>query len=225
MMINYKKIYLSSQNNKQINKIYNELLANKWQFVILDINGTKKVLTKEKAFFEIADENNFLDLVSKDCYYKSYLICKNEQIDKQDLNLFYIYINKYKNILEKNTYGGKYIFGNIAVRTTTGFITTIRGKENLDDYTLVYNVNHNTHSVEVLSKKATLNAPLLHYLFQINKNLKTIVHINSEFDSSLPYYDYAFPGTVRDSIRDIHTSFNIKYHGLFYLFDNNENLI
>ena len=135
-----------------------------------------------------------------------------------------IYIQKYKDIMQKNIYGDKYIFGSVAVKTDKGFITTIRGKENLNGYTIVSNVNHINHTLNAINLKATLNAPLLDYLFK-NEKVKVIVHINHEYDDQLPYYDYAFPGTVKDSIRDNKTSFNIKHHGVIYLFDKNGNLI
>ena len=126
--------------------------------------------------------------------------------------------------MQKNIYGDKYIFGSVAVKTYKGFITTIRGKENLNGYTIVSNVNHINHTLNVINLKATLNAPLLDYLFK-NEKVKVIVHMNHEYDDQLPYYDYAFPGTVKDSIRNNKTSFNIKHHGLIYLFDKNGNLI
>ena len=76
----------------------------------------------------------------------------------------------------------------------------------------------------VSGKKATLNAPLLHNLFK-NEDIKIVVHINHKYDDRLPYLPYAFPGTIRDSLRDISESFNISHHGLFMLFDNEENMI
>ena len=48
-------------------------------------------------------------------------------------------------------------------------------KENLKDFTIVYKVNHREHIVEVANKKATLNAPLLHYLFDKNENIRVIL--------------------------------------------------
>ena len=44
-MINYKKIYVSSIDNKIIDETYKSLLKNKWNFVILDVNGVLNVLT------------------------------------------------------------------------------------------------------------------------------------------------------------------------------------
>ena len=58
-----------------------------------------------------------------------------------------------------------------------------------------------------------------------NKDVKVIVHINHEFDNTLPYNDYALPGTARDSIRNNESSFNIKYHGLFYLINSKDEII
>lgn len=223
-MNNYKKIYTSSINNKFIDEIYHKLLENKWHFVVIDVNGILNVLTKEKSMFEIDNEQQFINRFEQDIYYKTVINNNNISVNKNDLNVYDMYIKKYKDIMEKNIYGYKYIFGSVAVKTDKGFITTIRGKENLNDYTLVYNVDHKNHILKVENKKATLNAPLLDYLFK-NSKIKVIVHINHEYDNNLPYYEYAFPGTVSDSIRNNKTSFNIKYHGVIYLFDKDGNLI
>lgn len=224
-MNNYKRIEVNSIDDKVIDKIYDELLSNKWHFVILDINNRLKVLTKEKSIFDIDDEEDFLNSCLNDIYYKTEIIDSRENLNKLDIDLYYKYIDKFRSRLEKNVYGGKYLFGSVAIKTTNGFITTIRGKENLHDFTVVYDVNHKEHIVKVENKKATLNAPLLHYLFSKNKNIKIIVHLNGEFDKFLPTLEYAFPGTEKDSIRDINTSFNIRHHGLVYLFNEKGELI
>lgn len=223
-MSNYRKIYVLNINSEIIEETYRSLLENKWHFVILDVNGVLNVLTKEKSLFEINNEQQFINEFEQDTYYKTIINNQNMIVNENDLKIYKEYIEKYKNIMLRNTYGDKYIFGSIAVKTETGFITTIRGKENLNDYTFVNSVDHTNHTLNVSNKKATLNAPLLDYLFKNNK-VKVIVHINHEFDDKLPYYDYAFPGTVRDSIRDNKTSFNIKHHGVIYLFDKDGKLI
>lgn len=223
-MISYKKIYVSSIDNKIIDEVYKRLLENKWNFVILDVNDVLHVLTKEKSLFNINNEQQFINSCEQDIYYKTIIDNKSISINKNDLNIYIVYMQKYKDIMQKNIYGDKYIFGSVAVKTDKGFITTIRGKENLNEYTIVTNVNHKNHTLNVINVKATLNAPLLDYLFK-NEKVKVIVHINHEYDDKLPYYDYAFPGTVKDSIRDNKTSFNVKYHGIIYLFDKNGNLI
>lgn len=223
-MINYKKICVSNIDNQVIDKTYKNLLKNKWHFVILDVNGTLNVLTKEKSIFEINNEQQFINDFEQNIYYKTIITNENIIINQDDLRIYKRYIQKYKDIMQKKIYGDKYIFGSVAVKTNNGFITTIRGKENLNEYTLVTNVNHVNYTLNVINKKATLNAPLLDYLFK-NENIKVIVHINHEYDNNLPYYEYAFPGTVKDSIRNNKTSFNIKYHGVVYLFDKNGELI
>jgi len=223
-MENYKKYYTPIINNEIIEKMYNLLLKNKYHFIIFDENGKLKILTKEKSIFKIDNEKQFIKNFNENIYYKTTTINKRVKVNKNDLNIYKEYIKKYKIIITKKKYANKYIFGSIAVKTTNGFITTIRGKENLNDYTIVENVDHINHTVNVINKKATLNAPLLDYLFK-NKKVKVIVHINHEFDNKLPYYEYAFPGTKKDSIRNNNTSFNIKYHGVIYLFDKNGNLI
>lgn len=216
-MHEYKKLEVSSIKENDIDILYKQLLNNKYQFIILSFSNKKYVLTKERSLIEIKDENEFLNNVKKDIYYKTIIIKSNINVNDEDLNIYKFYLNKYKDKMSQKQYGDKYYFGCIAVKTDTGFITTIRGKENFDEYTIVENVNHNNHSVEVINKKASLNAPLLDYLFN-NKNVKSIVHLH-DFDEKLPYYEYAFPGTVKDSIRNFETSFNIKYHGVIYLFD------
>ena len=223
-MINYKKIYVSSIDDKVIDRVYKDLLQHKWNFVILDVNGILKVLTKEKSIFNINAEQEFINDFKQNIYYKTNIINENVMVNQTDLNIYKKYIEKYKDIMQKNIYGEKYIFGSVAVKTTSGFITTIRGKEKLNDHTIVTNVDHINHILNTVNKKATLNAPLLDHLFK-NENVKVIVHINHEYDNSLPYYEYAFPGTVKDSIRNNVTSFNIKYHGVIYLFDKDGNLI
>ncbi|MBQ7141254.1 MAG: hypothetical protein IJO32_07120 [Bacilli bacterium] len=223
-MVNYKKIYVLNINSEIIEETYRSLLENKWHFVILDVNGVLNILTKEKSLFKINNERQFINEFEQDIYYKTIISNQKMIINEYDLKIFNEYIKKYKDIILKNIYGDKYIFGSIAVKTENGFITTIRGKENLNDYTFVNSVDHTNHTLNITNKKATLNAPLLDYLFK-NDRVKVIVHINHEFDDKLPYYDYAFPGTVRDSIRDNKTSFNIKHHGVIYLFDKNSNLI
>ena len=223
-MINYKKIYIHSINDEIINEIYKKVLEDKLHFVILNVNGILNVLTKEKSVFEIEDEDQFINNFKQNIYYKTIINNQILVVNKNDLNIYKKYIQKYKDVMQKNIYGEKYIFGSVAVKTNNGFITTIRGKENLDDYTIVYNVNHIHHIVNVANKKATLNAPLMDNLLK-NAKVKLIVHINHEYDDNLPYYAYAFPGTVKDSMRDNRTSFNIEHHGIMYLFDENGRII
>lgn len=227
-MINYQHINKQSLDNKTIDQLYKDLLEHRWQFLIIETSNKKYCLTKEKSIFELQDEESFVNIANNDTYYKTTINLdkpKKELFYKKDLDLYQSYLDKYQCQMESTLYGDKYLFGSIAVRTKdNNFITTIRGKEDFLEYTIVTNVSHTTHTIEVTNKKATLNAPLLDYLFK-NPKVKAIIHINHSFDDTLPYYDYAFPGTTRDSQRPNHTSFNIRYHGVIYLFDENKNLL
>ena len=217
-----KIIYIQNLNT-DIDNLYSELLNKKEQFLFVSCKGIKYVLTKEKSIISINDTKAFLNSIKSDIYYKSIVKKYEINIDKKDLELYKQYIEKFKIKLTKKKYNDKYYFGCVAIKTSNGFITTIRGKEDLNEFTLVENVDHDNHIINVLNKKATLNAPLLDYIFK-NRKVKAIVHLH-EFDNELPFYDYAFPGTLKDSVRDNTTSFNIMYHGVIYLFDKNENIL
>ncbi|MBO5884346.1 MAG: hypothetical protein J6Q51_00955 [Clostridia bacterium] len=197
------------------------MINNKYQFLILNYKNKLFVLTKEKTILKINNKTEFINNCKKDIYYKTNIINKKININKKDLQLFNKNIKKYENILLKNK--NKYIFGCIAIKSKKGFITTIRGKQNLDEFVFVKNVDHKNNIVNTINKKATLNAPLLDILFA-NKKIKTIVHLH-KFDNNLPFYSFAFAGTKKDSFRKNNNSFNIIGHGVFYLFDKNNNLI
>ena len=212
-----------SNVDKEIDDVYKLLLDKKYQFVIIKNNEKYYCLTKEKSMFVIDDIESFISSAKEDVYYKT---IKEEvsEINEDDLNKYYAYIDKYKSKLTNNLYGDKYIFGSVAIKCDKGFITTIRGKEDLSDYAYVNYVDHDNKIVSVNDKKASLNAPLLSCLFE-NENVKYIVHINHEYDNSLVSYKYAFPGTLKDSKRDNSKSFNIENHGVFYLFDKEGEII
>lgn len=221
-MIKYKEISKEYLDQKLIDDIYKELLEEKWQFIIIEVKGVNYVLTKEKSLFEISDKEKFIKEANEDIYYHTEIKKRNDVLDEA-LDKFKAYINKYRKYLEKDLYGDKYIFGSVAVRLDDeSFITTIRGKEDLSEYTVVSKLDDRNKLVIVEGKKATLNAPLLANLFK-NKKVDVIVHINHYFDDKLPYYEYAFPGTVKDSTRNNETSFNIQYHGVMYLLDEEGN--
>ena len=217
-----KIIYIQNLNT-DIDNLYNELLNKKEPFLFVSCKGIKYVLTKEKSIIPINDTKTFLNSIKNDIYYKSIVKNCEINIDKKDLELYKNYIQKFNKQLTKKKYNDKYYFGCVAVKTNNGFITTIRGKRDLNEYTLVENVDHDNHIINVLNKKATLNAPLLDYIFK-NRKVKAIVHLH-EFDNKLPFYDYAFPGTLKDSVRNNTTSFNIMYHGVIYFFDKNGNIL
>ncbi len=109
-----------------------------------------------------------------------------------------------------------YIFGTVALRHPDGgFQTTARGKNEIKSQVHVLNVDHGKKEVTA-SHKATLNAPLLDYIFEANEDVSAIVHLHCQIDG-LPTMDYAPPGTIRDSCRHVTTSINIQNHGCFLL--------
>lgn len=220
----YSNRKLSSLTEENIESAYLTLLANKYSFMILSNNHQNHILTKERSLIPVENLEIFLKDREKDIYYRTIIQEKisSKNIEKP-LTLFHHYLNQYRYSLNK-LYGGKYRFGCIAVRIDNdSFLTTIRGKKELDEYTIVNSVDSKNHIVSVSGKKATLNAPLLSHLFK-NKNINVVVHLH-EFYPNLPYYEYAFPGTELDSIRENTTSFQIRHHGVFLLFDKDGNLL
>ncbi len=222
-MIKYLMLNQKDIKEETIDNAYIDLLKSGDSFGIISMSDKNYILTKEKSLFIVDDLNKFIEVANEDIYFKT-VYCNEEEYLKDDLNLYYKYINNYKNQMIK-VYGDKYIFGGVAIKTiNNNVITTTRGKENFNDYTIVTAVDFDNNVVYVKEKKATLNAPLIYNLLK-NKNIKAIVHINHKYDNRLPFLPYAFPGTVKDSLRDISKSFNISHHGLFMLFDNNEKMI
>ena len=81
--------------------------------------------------------------------------------------------------------------------------------------------------------RASLNAPLLHYIFRVRHDADYIVHYHEQHEE-LDTYPYAPPGTVRDSMRDNFrmvdldektASFNIENHGCILIFDKEGKMI
>lgn len=191
----------------------------------------KYAVTKERAVhpMELEDMVPWIMDILNDEYYST--VNKSIGNDKiADIPFMTVY-NKSCNELKKliNEYEnefvrcGDYVFGCVAMRFKTNsnsFVTTVRGKNELKDFVLVEDVDHESRIVTVFGKnKASLNAPLLHYLFKNNPECDIILHFH-KCDKSLDTLPYAPPGTVRDSIRDCNTSFNIKNHGVIRMFKN-----
>lgn len=95
-----------------------------------------------------------------------------------------------------------------------GFVTTSRGKNELEDYAFVSDVDHDKREVWcATSKKASLNAPLFDRVFTTFKDVEYILHFHHQ-RSDLATVDYATPGTDKDSQRVmVGPSFNIEGHG------------
>ena len=187
---------------------------------------TKYAITKERGEHKM-HKDEIIDFIW-DCIHDQYY--KTEIIDHdhitlpldEDMNKF----NLLKEIWKKRfTYTPEgYVFGTIAVKRANSMITTGRGKKELNSQGYVINIDHENLIVPSYKNKVTLNAPLLDNIFKNNPEAYYIIHLH-EFNKDIPTYDYAPPGTVRDSIRNIKGSFNISGHGCFLVFDNNNNLL
>ena len=79
----------------------------------------------------------------------------------------------------------------------------------------VLNVNHEERQILCVGGKATLNAPLLSTIFNQNANVDKIIHTHRRpfFDYN-SYHSWAPLVTVRDSQRNIDSSFYIELHGI-----------
>ncbi len=95
-----------------------------------------------------------------------------------------------------------------------GFVTTARGKNELEDYAFVSDVDHEKRKVWCATpRKASLNAPLFDRVFKTFKNVAYILHFHHQ-RADLATVDYATPGTDKDSQRVmVGPSFNIEGHG------------
>lgn len=158
-----------------------------------------------------------------------------EYIPDSQKDEFMELVKKYKFLFTHTPEG--YVFGCVAKRiilsenpSQVSFFTTIRGKNEIKNYTIVKNVEHKNRFVVVPigHHKASLNAPLLHRIFETRRDVDTIVHYHGDRDDLLTQ-KYATPGTDKDSLRTgfevINPSFNIEGHGCILSFDKKGNLL
>lgn len=152
-----------------------------------------------------------------DVYYAS-VFCGEEGVSSEIVGRVKALIKCYHNKFLRTEAG--LIFGTVAVRDGNGFVTTGRGKRELDSVVRVACVDHDKKKVYVGGNgKASLNAPLMAYMFE-NPRVDFLVHYHEQV-SGLPTYPYAPPGTVRDIDRPNNVSYNIRGHGCMLLFDKN----
>lgn len=113
---------------------------------------------------------------------------------------------------------GGLVFGSAAVKCGNGFWTTGRGKRELLERAKVESVDHAARKVAVSEGKASLNAPLMAAVFEALPLARSIIHGHVQ-RQGLPTLDWAQPGTVADSRREVRGSFNIDKHGCFIVLD------
>ena len=178
----------------------------------------KYAVTKEKSAIQMDIEGLacFVASAMEDVYYETKMVPVDNNIEDANIALYLGLINRYKrDFVEHNN------FGTVAVRLDNNrFITTTRTKTFGNDDLIKFVVVSVDHSSRVVTcagdKKATMNAPLLSYLLNINPQAKSIAHIHKQIEG-LPTLPYASPATVRDSIREMHESFNIEHHGCYLI--------
>jgi hypothetical protein len=123
-----------------------------------------------------------------------------------------------------------YMFGSGAVKMDDSgarFVTTARGKQEMADYAFVTRVDHKERKVYCATpKRASLNAPLFHWLFTNYYGIKQILHFHHQ-RSDLETLDYFTPGTDMDSKRAEANgpSFNIRGHGCILSYNKNGELM
>lgn len=189
---------------------------------------TKYAVTKERGVhtMDIGEMAEFIMQCVGDQYY-----CTVQSEDPPHLDYAKEMTDEFEKLAKR--FGGffkpvpeGYVFGTIAIRNPYGgFLTTGRGKHELDDKVWIKEVIHNDRLVIAWSdKKASLNVPLLDWIFKRNSNVNAIVHTHI-LDMWHPELPYAPSGTVRDSQRTVDKSFSIKNHGAFYLLDKEGNIL
>ena len=126
-----------------------------------DLN-TKFAVTKEGAEHRVLfpQQAKFMMDMINDEYYRTELVdidsinCSLRSLDQTETKTIEV-INRFKDkFIEKNGY----VFGTVAVRMENGFMTTARGKNEIEDLVVVDRVDHGKRIVYSHGKKATLNA-------------------------------------------------------------------
>lgn len=204
---------------------------------------TKYAVTKERTVINLSsnDYDKFIWEAIHDKYYSTHLVeynggvfCCLEKTSGWEVDLGGKYetilhrlVQKYNDKFDKVYGKNRYRFGTVAVRigSSNSFVTTARGKKEMEDVTTVFHVNHDSRTIFAWPKKATLNAPLIADIFRERKDIIAIVHYHESYSGNDRCYKlaYAFPGTVRDSKRAIDERsyyphiFEIEGHGTFEL--------
>jgi len=214
---------LSGVNHEELIRAAYEVLLGSRATAVFANDATdlklKYAVTKERGIHPLkhTDLAGWIYQMILDDYYSTKAL-KGELSEKASLSLRFL-----KQLVEKNSESfkqteGGYLFGTCAVRAEKGFMTTGRGKKELENFVWVMKVDHQKREVTTVGGKATLNAPLLDHIFKNVPEVHYIEHYHWKM-ALVPTLSYAPPGTVRDTIRNVKGSFNIEGHGCFILRD------
>ena len=231
------KLLSNVEHEELIRAAYGVLLESK--AVTVFANDTKDLMqkyavTKERGVHPIHNDEVaqwILDRMNEN-YYKTILTKgydENVYMSRAKKDLKSI-IKEHKNSFIKIEEG--YVFGSAALRFKQKeywrFITTARGKNEINDFAFVHTVNHDKKEVHcITNKKASLNAPLFHNIFRKFNNVQYILHFHHQRDDLITQ-KYATPGTYEDSNRVhhiSHPSFNIKGHGCILSYNKKGELL
>jgi len=224
------KLLAGVDYDELISAAYGVLLESKATAIIandsMDLMN-KYVVTKERGIHQMTN-NNLVDWITErlnEEYYRTILLDTVFNIDK-NISALKVLAENYKTLFSMVPEG--FTFGSLAVKLDNGgFITTARGKNEIEDFVFVKNVDHEKRIVYVEgNKKASLNSPLLDRIFS-NTEVRAIVHFHG-VQTGIPMCSYATPGTTKDTNRDcalIEKSFVIENHGSYLLIDEEGNVL
>jgi hypothetical protein len=175
---------------------------------------TKKIaVTADGAAFEMSydDHVKLIMRLLREKFYKTSLL--DEYWYSIDEDRKYIVNNYPKSRLDNLT------FGTFAIRDIEddGFITTTRGKRGGETETAYVNRVDHENLIVFASEKATLNAPLLDKILELNPQINYLIHSHENIGTAVQD-EYQFPGTIGDlknvlSIKADKFLLNLPYHG------------
>jgi hypothetical protein len=177
----------------------------------------KYIITKERSCIPCHSDGiaDFVNQRLQDEYYQTIVV---PYPDPNPLTLAEAqsFIQRHESRFQPNEAG--YVFGSVAVKNEDGsFVTTVRGKKDLKEWTTVLEVDHIKRIVVVGNKKATLNAPLLDQIFKQQPDCHLISHFHETNDNDFAKLPWAPPGTVKDSQRHVKNlkQFEVLWHGTY----------
>ena len=235
------KLLSNAPHEELIEAAYDIVLGSKAVTVFANDTSNlamKYAVTKEKSVIPM-DMTSMTDYIFKcisDEYYQTKALTSELSGMDPAVNTcsptyqrFHKYVEMYK---EYFTTTNELMFGSISVKALErdrekwpdAFITTPRKKKALGDCISVIYTCHDYLEINTIDGvKASLNTPLIFEIFR-RTSAEVVVHLH-EMRPNLPIWEYAIPGTKRDAMRYITTSFNIQYHGCYLLFDKEGKLI
>jgi len=234
------KLLANVDHNELIDAAYGVLVESRAICVFANTRGElykKYAVMKDLSVHELNESNYhewILDLLDDD-YYHSVVVRNEQSIFKQN-PLSRVVLEETEPVANKLVlrYSDKFkeshgfMFGTIAVRSSVhgSFITTKRLKRKEGgvwkwDWVVVKSVDNIKKGVYVYKEKATLNASLLNRIFELNNDVKAIIHYHCNEYPGLVVLPYAPPGTARDvtgrNPEDLRHDFAIEGHGVYKL--------